>query len=67
MLWLCYEEADYPFVLAVSVLKNANGCYDLMAAPLFPREITDYTLQYAQGDTLTIDDVIKGLHDMSGR
>ena len=70
VLWLCYEDEDkdhsFPFVLAVSVIKNANDCYDLTAAPIYG-SLTDYILPYAENDTLTIDDVIKGLHDMSGR
>lgn len=63
--WLLYyddsqdsDDIDEMLICSVSVIKNANGCYDLTAVPLFPNETLVSILEQAWQGTLTLNDLL---------
>ncbi len=61
MFWLYYEDADEPCVLVVTMLENGNGCFDLTATPLYDDRTFSALLEHADGDELTLDDLVEAL------
>ena len=65
--WLCYDTEDGTLVCAVTLAKNANGCFDWYATPVFSGEPVDGMLKEADGDVLRIGDMISMLNSGNGR
>ena len=61
LLWLCYGDDDDLCVLVVSVTRNGNGCFDLNVAPLYDVNLVMELLDGADGDELSLDDLVNAL------
>ena len=61
IIWIICGDLSAPLICAVSMIRNANGCHDVAAVPLYlDADTAARLLKYVVGDTLDLGAAVAG-------